>query len=57
MGNSICLQQGTEVTFVTAPRCFGDGYIMPIVAIKTNEKEILGYEEGYKGLIKSYHIF
>ena len=51
------LKLGTSVTIITAPRYFGDGYIMPIVAIKTGEQELLNYEDGYKGLMESYRIF
>lgn len=56
-GGEEYLKLGTTVTFVSAPKYFGDGYMMPIVAIKVDEKELLEYEEGYKGLIESYHIF
>lgn len=56
-GGEEYLKFGTRVTFVSAPRYFGDGYIMPIVAIKVDEKELLTYEAGYKNLIESYHIF
>lgn len=30
---------------------------MPIVAIKVGEVELLKYEDGYEGLMESYHIF
>lgn len=56
-GGEEYLQLGTSVTIVTAPRYFGDGYIMPIVAIKVGEYELLNYEDGYKGLMESYSIF
>lgn len=51
------LKLGEKVTFITAPRYFGDGYTMPIVAIKTEEKELLKFEDGYKNLIESYHLY
>ena len=56
-GGEEYLQLGTSVTIVTAPRYFGDGYIMPIVAIKVGEYELLNYEDGYNGLMESYCIF
>lgn len=50
------LKMGVEVTFVTAPRYFGDGYVMPIVALKAEDYELLDYEDGYAALMESYHI-
>lgn len=50
------LKIGVEVTFVTAPRYFGDGYVMPIVALKAGDYELLEYEDGYVALMESYHI-
>ena len=43
---------GTKIDFITAPKYFGDGYIMPIVAISVNGESILDYEEGYLNLLK-----
>ena len=42
------LKIGEQVTFTTAPKYFGDGYVMPIVAITTNGEPLLDFEEGYK---------
>lgn len=50
------LKMGVEVTFVTAPRYFGDGYVMPIVALKVGDYELLDYEDGYAALMKSYCV-
>lgn len=41
-----------QVDFITAPRYFGDGYVMPIVEISVNEEELLGFEEGFTNLLK-----
>ena len=46
------LNVGDEVTFVSAPRYFGDGYVMPIVAISIGEDSLLDYEEGYPNFME-----
>lgn len=43
---------GEQVTFKTAPRYFGDGYIMPIVAIYIDGECLLDFETGYDNLMK-----
>jgi len=45
------LKMGTEATFITAPRYFGDGYVMPIVAISVDGENLLEFEEGYENLL------
>jgi len=42
---------GEEITFITAPRYFGDGYVMPIVAISINGEVLLDFEVGYENLL------
>ena len=42
---------GQEVTFISAPRYFGDGYVMPIVAIYIDEECLLDFEVGYANLL------
>lgn len=42
---------GDQVDFITAPRYFGDGYVMPIVGISLNEEELLDFEEGFANLL------
>jgi hypothetical protein len=44
------VEMGDEVDFITAPRYFGDGYVMPIVGISVEGEELLGFEEGYVNL-------
>lgn len=46
------LKIGDSVTFTTAPGFFGDGYIMPIVAITVDGEELLSFEEGYENLME-----
>ena len=48
------LEIGDEITFTSAPKYFGDGYMMPIVAISVNGEELLSFEEGHKNLMKMY---
>ena len=43
---------GDKIEFITAPRYFGDGYVMPIVAISVNGEELLEFEEGYANFLK-----
>ena len=45
------LALGDEVIFITAPKYFGDGYVMPIVAIAANGVEFLKFEEGYQNFL------
>lgn len=42
---------GEEISFTTAPRYFGDGYVMPIVAISIEGSVFLHFEEGYGNLL------
>ena len=42
---------GTEVEFVTAPRYFGDGYVMPIVSICIDGEELLGVDAGIQNFL------
>lgn len=46
------VQLGTTVNFITAPRYFGDGYVMPIVEISVDGEELLSFEEGYENLLE-----
>ena len=51
------LEVGDYVTFITAPRYFGDGYMVPIVELRYDAQIYLAYEEGYENLLESYHLF
>ena len=44
------LKIGETVSFVSAPRYFGDGYVMPIVEFSIDGVEYLSFEEGYDNL-------
>lgn len=45
------LNVGDTIEFVTAPKYFGDGYVMPIVSISANGETFLAFDEGYTNLI------
>lgn len=45
------LQLGDQVTFTTASKYFGDGYVMPIVEISIEGKTLLEFDDGYKNFI------
>ena len=45
------LKIGEQIIFITAPKYFGDGYVMPIVSISISGENLLGFEEGYENLI------
>lgn len=45
---------GNEITYISAPGYFGDGYCMPIVAISVGEESLLEFSEGYNNLLASY---
>ena len=45
------LKIGEQITIITAPKYFGDGYVMPIVAISIGDEKFLEFEEGYKNLL------
>lgn len=40
-----------KVSFMTAPKYFGDGYVMPIVSISVNEEELLEFDQGVNNLL------
>ena len=42
---------GDQVEFITAPEYFGDGYVMPIVAISINGESLLDFNDGYANLM------
>jgi hypothetical protein len=52
-GNNIDdkLKTDEQITFITAPKYFGDGYVMPMVAISIGEENLLEFEDGYENLL------
>lgn len=44
------VKAGDQVQFVTAPKYFGDGYVMPIVALSINGENLLEFDEGFANL-------
>lgn len=43
---------GDEVSFISAPKYFGDGYVMPIVALEVDGETLLEFEEGFENLME-----
>lgn len=46
------LQYGTEVTIISAPEYWGDGYVMPIAAIIIGDTVLLDFETGHAYLME-----
>lgn len=44
------IEIGDEVTFVTAPKYFGDGYVMPIVSVSVEGETLLEFNDGFVNL-------
>ena len=45
------LEIGETVLFTSAPKYFGDAYVMPIVAISIDGEELLSFDVGYTNLM------
>ena len=45
------IKLGDKVDFISAPKYFGDGYVMPIVEISVNGEVLLSFEDGYANLL------
>ena len=48
------IETGSEITYTSATRYFGNGYYMPMVALSVDGEELLSFDEGYKNLMKLY---
>ena len=48
---------GDVVTFTSAPRIFGNGYKMPIVALSMGDDIILSFVEGYTNWMERYRFW
>ena len=48
------IETGSEITYTSATRYFGNGYYMPMVALSVDGEELLSFDEGYKNLLKQY---
>ena len=46
------LELGDRIEFISAPRYFGDGYVMPIVGINIDGEILLEFETGYKNWLE-----
>ena len=45
------IQIGDSIIFMTAPRYFGDGYVMPIVSATRDDTVLLSFEQGIENLL------
>ena len=45
------LRVGDQITFITAPKYYGDGYVMPIVAVLVKGEDLLKFEEGHQNFL------
>ena len=45
------IKLGDRVEFTSAPGDFGNGYMLPIVAISVNGESLLDFEEGYENFL------
>ena len=48
------LEKGKIIEFVTAPGCWGDGYIYPIVEITIDGETLLEFEEGFPNFLEYF---
>lgn len=51
VANKEYIQIGATATFVTAPKYYGDGYVMPIVSLSVDGRNVLEYEDGFSSLL------
>ncbi len=45
---------GDTITYISAPGCYSDGYMFPIVGLSVNEEELLSFDLGYANLLSEY---
>lgn len=50
------LKQGDNITFVSATRIFGNGYMPPMVALRVGERSLLELEQGYKSFMEANRL-
>ena len=51
VANKEYIQIGATATFVTAPKYYGNGYVMPIVSLSVDGRNVLEYEDGFPSLL------
>ena len=44
------LQIGDEVTFISAPSYFGDGYVVPLAALTVHGETLVEFDEGFESI-------
>lgn len=45
---------GDTITYISAPGCYSDGYMFPLVGLSTHGEELLSFELGYANLLSEY---
>lgn len=48
---------GDKIIFTSAPGCYTNGYMMPIVALSIKDEQLLNFDEGYENFIEQYYLF
>ena len=51
VANKEHIEIGATATFVTAPKYYGDGYVMPIVSLSVAGRDVLGDDDGFSSLV------
>lgn len=51
-GIEALIQVGDQIEVITAPKYFGDGYVMPIVSISVDGEMLLEFEEGFTNFLE-----
>ena len=46
------LQMGKQIEFISTPKYFGDGYVMPIVEIVVDGEVLLSFEQGQQNWLE-----
>ena len=54
MGIDDKLEKGRIVEFITAPGCWGDDYVFPIVEITIDGETLLEFEEGFPNFLEYF---
>ena len=50
----IDIKPGDKIVFYTVLKYFYDGYEYPVVGLKVNDIELIGFDQGYEDLIRDY---
>lgn len=45
---------GDKITYISAPGCYSNGYMFPIVGLSVNGEELLSFDTGHENLMEEY---